>query len=361
MNLYPYQQELCAGVLAALERAKRVVMASPTGSGKTEMAIYGILPHLPQPVLWITHRIELAAQAAGHGAALSVQMVGSHRPGNFSSIIVDEGHHATAATYRRVFAGRPERILALTATPYRMDGTGLGKAGFNEIVFGPDILTLTKMGYLCPALTLVPSSEAAGGWKPEDCAKIVARQEFRRALVYCRRVADAEQVAALLPRAGCLSARTPAGERAKIIAAFRSGEITTLCNQGVLTEGYDLPDVDCVVLNRLTASRGLWKQMVGRGLRRRAGKTHCTLLDLAANATRHGSIYDTETYTLDGQLAAVIPVEVTELERMEQNIAYQPLERLKLWKKEKQMWPAELIENLHRASARSLLDRFLTA
>jgi superfamily II DNA or RNA helicase len=94
-----------------------------------------------------------------------------------------------------------------------------------------------------------------------------------------------------------LDAECPPQERASILSQFKSGAIKVLCNVNILTEGYDLPDIECVIVNRATLSRSLWYQMVGRGMRPSEGKEHCLCIDHGGNVYRHGFIAD-EVYLL---------------------------------------------------------------
>jgi superfamily II DNA or RNA helicase len=142
---------------------------------------------------------------------------------------------------------------------------------------------------------------------------------------------------------------------------FQNEALKVICNHTVLTEGFDAPAVDLVVLNRFTESRSLWKQMIGRGLRKADGKTRCVVLDLAANGVTHGSIYDREIYDLYGH------VESTESRQLQQEPAneqddsyqYQQDQILKEWKPSPK--PVHIIESLQKLKSKSPLHRLLTA
>ena len=92
---------------------------------------------------------------------------------------------------------------------------------------------------------------------------------------------------------------TPALERARILEAFKAGEYQVLCNVNILTEGYDLPDIETVILNRATKSKSLYLQMVGRGLRPAPGKARCTVIDQGGNVWEHGPVEQPEEYSLE--------------------------------------------------------------
>ena len=324
------------------------------------------MPRLRGPVAWVTHRAELAAQVAGYGADVSVLMVQSSPDlSAFASVIVDEGHHVAAKTYERMIASNPRaKIVALTATPYRIDGIGLGECGFTDLIHGPDVYALTVDGFLCPSVTLVPVSESIGSWSPEDCAKRVLAHDFTRAIIYCRSVADCSKTSAILESHGVRSA-VVTGEmdrptRADVVNAFRAGSVSVICNHTVLTEGFDCPEVDLVVINRHTESRCLWRQMTGRGLRNANGKSLCTILDLSANSATHGSIYDAEVFTLSGS------VDRTQARSLPDGLAaerkqyhYEKEQELKIWKPSTSQ--SLLLASLQRLKSTSPLRRLLTA
>jgi len=366
MNLRPYQQTLADSAIVSLETHSRIAVVCPTGSGKTALALNGIMPRLRGPVAWVTHRTELASQVAGYGADVSVFTVQSSPDlSGFRSIIIDEGHHVAASTYKRIISASPRsKVVALTATPYRIDGVGLGECGFTDLIHGPDVYTLTVDGFLCPSVTLVPVSESTGSWSPYDCAKRVLSQHFAKAIIYCRSVADCVETARLLS-AGCVESAVVTGEmerqaRADVIQAFQSGSASVICNHTVLTEGFDCPEVDLVVLNRHTESRCLWRQMTGRGLRNAPGKSICTILDLAANSATHGSIYDAELFTLSGS------VDRTEARSLPKGMVaergeylYEKEQELKIWKPSTSQ--SLLLASLQKLKSTSPLRRLLTA
>lgn len=292
-------------------------------------------------------------------------MIQSFQPSReYGSVIIDEGHHVCASQYQKIFDSFPSAVfVALTATPYRMDGVGLGSCGFTKLIHGPDIFDLTHLGFLAPAKTLVPISESQGAWSPEATARQIVESRFRKAIVYCRSVSDATETANICSSMG-IKAKTvhggmDEGDRALAEKSFRVGKVNVLCNHTIYTEGYDVPSVDLIVLSRFTESRCLWRQMTGRGLRLSEGKDSCTILDLAGNAIAHGSIYDREIYDLTGH------VESTESRHFEQPskphppYIYNPEQALKEWKPSPK--PISIRESLQRLKSKSPLHRLLTA
>lgn len=365
ITLRGYQSSIVCETLTALETHLRVVMACPTGSGKTVIAIHGLLPKLPGKTAWVTHRKELAKQAREYEQALDVFMAQGEITGEYDAIIIDEGHHVCAAQYRKILDDYPNtKIIALTATPYRLDGVGLGSCGFSHIVHGPDTYDLTENGTLCRARVYIPRSEHTAAWSPDAAASRIIQTSFTKGMVFCRSVREAQELAQILTDAGINAASidgaTDLKKRSKLFRRFSDGKIKIMCNHTVFTEGVDVPDVDLVVLNRHTLSRCLWKQMIGRGTRNAPGKTECTVLDLAGNGVIHGSIYDREIYDLNGNVESTESRTLTKIEASDQTKKYEHNqgEELKEWKPQPK--PIKLIENLHRLKSKSLLHKLRT-
>lgn len=364
MTLHGYQREVVDRFAASLNH-KRIVIACPTGSGKTAIAIHGIAPLLPRPVLWLTHRVELVRQVQSHNSGIATSTIQSAKAATgYASLVIDEGHHVCASTYRAIMGrNNSATIVALTATPYRMDGVGLGSCGFTKIIYGPDTLWLTQRGYLCPVRVMVPKSESTRSWNPKATAKAISGARFKSAIVYCRSILDAHQTEAELLSLGisasCVDGSMPQMRRDGNMRAFTAGKVKVICNHSILTEGNDVSSVDLVVLNRATESRCLWRQMIGRGVRIEPGKSICTVMDLAGNGITHGSIYDKETFDLNGRVECVESREFdTKGSRDHSEYDYNTFEELKEWKPLKQ--PTALVESLQRQSGKSLLLRLTT-
>lgn len=366
MKLREYQQKIASDTLDSMATHSRVVVACPTGSGKTVIAIHGILPNLPGKTAWVTHRKELARQAREYGQSLDVFMAQGEITGEYDTIIIDEGHHVCAAQYRKILTGYPAaKIIALTATPYRLDGVGLGSCGFSRIIHGPDTYDLTEEGTLCRARVFIPQSENTKAWLPDAAARRINQTPFSKGIVFCRSVREAQELAQLLTDAGIRAASidgaTDPKKRAKLFRNFAKGKLKIMCNHTIFTEGVDVPNVDLVVLNRHTLSRCLWKQMIGRGTRNAPGKTECTVLDLAGNGVLHGSIYDREIYDLNGKVESTESRILTPIANNNDTEKYNHNqgEELKEWKPQPK--PIRIIENLQRLKSKSPLRRFRTA
>ena len=340
LSLRPYQQEALQAINTFADKGiSRQLVVLPTGAGKTV-----IFSHLPQfrqnslPMLVLAHRAELLHQAkekigwsnpeldiqieqadniAGHcdvvvasvptlGRAESDRILKYPRD-YFNSIVIDEAHHAAAPSYRRIldYFDCPF-VLGVTATPQRSDNTRLTDV-FDEIVYYKTIQDLIEEGYLSPLVgyrikTDTDISEVAtheGDYvqsqleeaidNPRRNATIVsaytALVPHAKAIVFAAGVKHANNLAASFASSQIATevilGATDSDSRRDILARFHSGETNVLVNVGVLTEGFDEPTVDCIILARPTRSTLLYTQIVGRGTRLHEGKEHCTILDFA--------------------------------------------------------------------------------
>lgn len=242
-------------------------------------------------------------------------------------LLVDECHlfpNKTEGGYHTFLQGLQRnnpniKVIGFTATPYRVAGGHLLNGGvFTDICYEYPILKLIDRGYLSPVYTTSPTAEqvdlsnvrtVAGEYNQRDMqnafmAECVTERAlsdvFRRAthqktfLFFCAGVEHAQHTHKLLQARGLKGQvvydKTPAHEREKAIENLRNGTYDYLCNNAVLTTGTDIPRIDCIVLLRSTKSRGLYVQMVGRGMRLFEGKKYCLLLDYGGNVDRFGAI-----------------------------------------------------------------------
>jgi ATP-dependent helicase IRC3 len=243
-------------------------------------------------------------------------------PDPFGLVVVDEAHHTAAETYKRVLdhlgAGKPggPLLLGVTATPDRGDGKGLDDL-FDEITFTYDILWGIRAGYLCDlrgkALRLADLdvhgiAVSRGDYQAGDAGEKLLdagapdaiaegwleHARGRRTLVFTPTVETAQLTAAAFRHRGVaaesVSGGTSMEERRLILKRFSAGEIDVVVNCMVLTEGYDEPRVDCIVVARPTKSRALYTQMVGRGTRRHPEKTDCLVLDVVGASDEHSLV-----------------------------------------------------------------------
>lgn len=258
----------------------------------------------------------------------SVYREDAYSLGERDLVLVDEAHLLPASgdgMYRQLLAKLRQRtpdlrVAGFTATPFRMD-TGRLDGGddalFTETVYSYGIAAGIRDGYLSPliskaSLTEIDVSSVAkrgGEFVPgalEAAAdrdqitqaaarEILAYGENRRSwLVFCAGVDHAHHVRDAMRALGVscetVTGETPAGDRTRIIAAYRAGQIRCLTNANVLTTGFDAPTVDLIAFLRPTLSTGLYVQMTGRGTRLAERKQNCLILDFAGNIRRHGPV-----------------------------------------------------------------------
>ena len=324
-KLRPYQREAIDAVHEKWLEWDRELLVMSTGTGKTFTAKCIMEDRLDNgAVLFMAHRDELIEQAVatfgdagrikGPVTELRPLTVGSvqtlvNRPryDGFNTIVIDEAHHAVSDSYQRILAQYPDaKVLGLTATP---DRKGLGNV-FDGIAYEYGLRDAVKDGYLSPIsartipidvdLTKVKTKvgdfeigglvEALEPYLPEIARNMVEYAMDRKTIVFLPLVRMAEEFAEMLRGYG-FDAREVDGQskdRRDTLEWFaHAGKGSVICNAMLLTEGYDCPDTDCVVVLRPTKVRSLYTQMVGRGTRIAPGKSGCLLLDFLWLSTKH--------------------------------------------------------------------------
>jgi superfamily II DNA or RNA helicase len=240
-------------------------------------------------------------------------------PEEFFLIVVDEAHHAVAPTYQRIFKHfglfEPDTLrylVGFTATPRRGDKQGLG-AVFEEVCYARDLREMIADQYLCPITGWRVSSDISldnvklrhGDFVESQLAQAVntsdrnkllvtAYREYadgRRAIVFCVNVAHAKDVCHAFTAAGIRTSAVWGGmsreDRQNTLAQFGKGDIDVVTNCNILTEGFDEPRVDAVIMARPTRSKLLYVQMLGRGTRLHPGKANLMVIDIADNSKAH--------------------------------------------------------------------------
>jgi superfamily II DNA or RNA helicase len=343
-TLRDYQVRAVDAVLAAIDR--RPILVAPTGSGKTVMATE-LVERIGVRTLWLAHRKELIDQAAGrlaaHGLSTGIVMAGydptpdaqvqvasvqtlvRRDPPPAELIITDECHHCAASTYGDILAQYPNvPLIGLTATPFRLDGKGLGDT-FGTIIVAATTAELCGDGTLhAPKVWCSKSPDLrgvrmiAGDYSLGALAERTNTDELNADIVqtwikharfgrtvafavdveHSRAIADAFCAADIA--AEHLDGSTPRDERDAILARLRSGKTQVVSNCMVLTEGWDLPALECAIIARPTASLNLHLQMIGRIMRAADGKAGAIVLDHAGNHHVHGLVTRSLRYALDG-------------------------------------------------------------
>lgn len=351
-TLRPYQAQVVDDVRDAFRRHRRVVAQLPTGAGKTTIAaaITERVLEKGGTAWFVAHRRELVNQAAermrGQGLEVGIVMAG-HEPVHEHQVqvisidtynarrrnddplpphprllVVDEAHHAPSPKWD-VLWEVDAFTVGLSATPYRADGTGLGER-FGGLVVGPKPGDLEALGHLVgaevycgPVPNLGGVKTRAGDWQRNELADAVdglvadvARTYKRlapgkRAICFAVNRAHSEHLVTRFEaegfRAAHLDFTTKEKDRKDILDGFRDGRVQILCNVEIVTEGFDVPDCEVVILARPTKSEGLYVQMVGRGLRPSPGKTRALVLDHGYNVLRHGDPLEHRPASMEGR------------------------------------------------------------
>jgi len=342
VELRPFQLEAKDAILAEWDKGvQKTLLVLPTGTGKTIVFSKVIEDRVRQGerVLVLAHRSELLDQAADKLAKSTGLMCATEKaessclgswfrvvvgsvqtlmrekrlnqftPDFFGSIIVDEAHHAISDSYQKVLQYFSQaNILGVTATPDRGDMRNLGSY-FESLAYEYSLPKAIKEGYLCPikALTiplkldLTGVGQQAGDFKAADLGTALDPYLFqiaeemakycmdRKTVVFLPLIATSKKFRDILQAKGFAAAEVngDSNDRAQVLKDFDEGRYNVLCNSMLLTEGWDCPSVDCIVVLRPTKIRSLYSQMVGRGTRINPGKDHLLLLDFLWHTERH--------------------------------------------------------------------------
>lgn len=342
MELRPYQKEAKESIFTEWEKGiQKTLLVLPTGCGKTIVFAKVAEECVKQGdrVLILAHRGELLQQASDKiakatGLGCSVEKadetclgswfritVGSVQsmmretrlkrfPADyFNTIVIDEAHHCISDSYQRVLNHFPDaKVLGVTATPDRGDMKNLGSV-FESLAYEYTLPRAVKEGYLSPikAITiplkvdLTGVGMQSGDFKAGDLGTAldpylydIAEEmkkycQGRKTVVFLPLVKTSQKFRDILNQNGFRAAEVngDSQDRAEILRDFEHGKYNVLCNSMLLTEGWDCPSVDCIVVLRPTKVRGLYCQMVGRGTRLAPGKEHLLLLDFLWHTERH--------------------------------------------------------------------------
>ena len=367
MLLRPYQEVAVSDAIKALDKHGNTLVVAPTGAGKTIMlsALIGKRHKKGKKILVVQHRDELVEQNEskfkkvnpyittsivngtvkhwdGDAVFSMVQTISRERNlrerPKFDMVVIDEGHHAAAPTYRRVVDAVLEdndsaEVVGFTATPNRGDGKGLRDV-FNNCAHQIEIGSLIQEGFLVRPKTFVVDlgvndqldnvTRRGKEYDMEEVAAIMDHQVIndrivrewrekagdRKTVVFCSTVKHAEHLCDAFLVSGVaanfVTGETPKDERAEMLHDLEHGDLQVMVNVAVLTEGFDAPPVSCVILTRPCSQKGTMVQMIGRGLRivdpelyPNTVKTDCIVMDFGTSVITHGSIDDVAN--LDGR------------------------------------------------------------
>lgn len=362
MKLRPYQLDAYNGIFNSWETYNKTLLVVPTGGGKSCIAA-AVAKRRQEDgkVLIMAHREELLEQLADklhkfdlpsklekaeHKASKddpfvvgSVQTLLSRTEKwskHFSTIIIDEAHHSVANSYQKVLNSVSSdscKVVGITATSDRSDTKTLGTY-FEDVAYEINLIDLIKQGYLAPikaracqcSIDISKVSSVAGdyalgelGSTLEPYLDNIAEQikqyaSDRKTLIFLPLVDTAQKMSDSLARLGMKSGMIHGNspDRKEILEKFKHGEIQYLCNSMLLTEGYDEPSIDCVVVLRPTKSRGLYSQMVGRGTRIHPGKNDLLILDFLWLTGKHNLIKPAHLISKDDEEAAIMQKSIEE-------------------------------------------------
>ena len=327
MELRPYQREAVNAIIDHWNEWQRELLVLPTGCGKT--VVFNTVAHgRPGNVLILAHRDELIEQARdkyyrmfgeatgkikGVESALERVTVGSVQTmmrrdysGQFGTVIVDEAHHTISDSYMTVLGQFPEaRVLGVTATPDRGDKKSLARF-YEGIAYEYGLKQAIGEGYLCPITARTVPLEinmsnvkiSCGDFQVDSIAETLepylpkiaeAVQTYaagRKTVIFCPLISIAQELAGMIP--GAREVNGGSADRKETLEWFdNAGPGAVLCNAMLLTEGWDCPSVDCVVVLRPTKIRSLYAQMIGRGTRLSPGKENLLILDFLWLCKKH--------------------------------------------------------------------------
>lgn len=359
--LRPYQQDILNRVRGSFRKGnKRIMLQSPTGSGKSVIAAAIIEGAVAKgnPVLFLTERITLALQMADHIESFglphnlfqgensvyrddamihigTIQTISRRKHPDFSLIIADEAHVLHKAHLKMFEQYSAIPVLGLSATPW---AKGLGKH-FDDLVVGSTISELIDSGYLVDTVVYAPSAPdvsririVAGDYDVKALSTAASDKVLvgdivthwinlgknQKTICFAVDIAHSKLIVDRFNDAGIIAAHLDAYSdsqlRHETIQRFKNGEIDVLSSVDLLGRGFDVPDVGCVIMARPTKSLMVYVQQVGRGLRIAENKKELIVLDHAGNTARHGFITDEFPTELDDGIKTATTKEAKEKE-----------------------------------------------
>lgn len=353
MEPFPYQQEaleILQGTRDSRKTEALVVLAS--GLGKTALAAFDAKAYLSDGgrLLYLCDQNHILGQARKtfrtvlgnkfsfaslHGGSMDLDSMHKAKcvfssfqtmrewqevfaPGSFDYIVVDEGHHIHASTYRSTLSYfRHDFLLGLTATPDRADLQDI-RSIFGEEVYSLPLEKALALGHLTPVRYVLLSPRAEGfeelledaaylsvkdldqrlfNKQTDDEVATTIRQYTAgiadpRTMVFCPSIEDCDQFTSFLPDSSPIHSKLTRGEQDRRLDRFRVGSLPTVLTVDKFNEGLDVPEANLIVFRRSTGSRTIFLQQLGRGLRRAQGKDEVVVLDFVGNCQRLEMVHD---------------------------------------------------------------------
>lgn len=363
----PYQQEAIDSAVAFFksDTDKNAIEILPTGSGKS-VVIANIAAALDEPTIVFQPSKEILEQnfakfcSYGYRAGIYSASAGSkfidkvtfvtigsvakksHLFRHVKNVIIDECHlvNSNGGQYEAFIKALPEaKVLGLTATPYRlsssMEGamlkfiTRTNPRIFKKVLYYIQNDVLFNAGHLAKleyfAFNVVDRSQLRTNSTGTDFTEASLRWYYKKInmpaltttyanrllakrknlLVFCSLLEEAYAVSKGVPGSVVLTGETPSGERSKILSQFKSGTIRCVINVGVLTTGFDYPELECVLIARSTMSLALYYQIIGRAMRPHPEKQSAWIVDLGGNISFFGKIETMQIRFNDRGLPAI--------------------------------------------------------
>lgn len=327
IKLRPYQTEAISQINSHWTDWQRELLVLPTGCGKT--VVFNTIAHeRPGRTLILAHREELIEQARDKYSAMFGEPAGKIKATEndikrvtvgsiqtmcrrdytnaFDTVIIDEAHHTISPSYMKLLDQLPKaKVLGVTATPDRGDKKSLARY-YDGIAYEYSLKNAVKDGYLCrinaktiPLKINMDSIKVSLGdfevnsiaetlepYLPQIADAIRVEAAARKTVVFCPLISIAKELAGMIP--GAREVNGNSDDRKEVLNWFdQAGPGAVLCNAMLLTEGWDCPSCDCVVVLRPTKIRALYCQMIGRGTRLYPGKDNLLILDFLWLCQKH--------------------------------------------------------------------------
>lgn len=358
VELRPYQVNAIKAVSDEFKKGhNHTLLVLPTGTGKTivfakvvELNVNGgkralILAHRSELLDQASDKLKLAsgldtalekAESTSIGSfepvtVASVQTLSQEKrlnkfpPDYFDLIVIDEAHHCMSETYQRILNYfNTAKVLGVTATPDRADQKNLGQF-FDSKAYEYTLNQAVREGYLCPVKAqMIPLEldinnvglsngdyavgEIGSALEPylnQVTLEMLNYCKGRKTVVFLPLIKTSQKFCELLNLHGFKAAEINGNskDRDQVLNDFEAGEYDVLCNSMLLTEGWDCPSVDCIIVLRPTKIRSLYQQMVGRGMRLAPNKTELLLLDFLWMTERHDLCRPSALISKDEEIA----------------------------------------------------------